>query len=107
MSKLKLVPPKIADDTVNGEIRAAIVEHYILDGKPAPKENWLYSRLVEAHAQLRVMDGALALAGNLAAALKPLIPQVDSVSGEEKDKWQKVINVIFESAEYADRNGIA
>jgi hypothetical protein len=39
---------KIADDPIYGSIRAAIVDEWLAAGSPTPKENWLYSRLVEA-----------------------------------------------------------
>ncbi len=98
--------PKIADDPIYGEIRAAICDHYIASGKPTPKQDWLYTRLVEAHVQLRVMDGGLALASELGEALKPLIPERNNLLDEQLEKWQKVIDVIFRAAEYAEKHGL-
>jgi hypothetical protein len=98
---------KIANDPIYGEIRASICEAFIAAGKPTPERDWLYTRLVEAHAQLRITDGALDLAAELAQAIKPLLPKFDSVSGEEKEKWQRVVSVIFQSAEYAHKYFLA
>lgn len=43
---------KIVDDAVYGPIRIQIVDEWIAAGSPLPKENWLYSRLVEARFKL-------------------------------------------------------
>jgi hypothetical protein len=96
--------PKIANDPVYGVIRANVVDAWIKAGKPQPKENWMYSRLVEAHMQLKVMDGALALSAELVEAIRPLMPAFDSVTGEHREQWRKVVDVIFRSAAYADKH---
>lgn len=43
---------KIVDDAVYDPIRSRIVDEWIAAGSPMPKENWLYSRLVEARHKL-------------------------------------------------------
>ena len=50
--------PKMKDDPVYGAIRVAICDEYIAAGSPTPKENWLYSRLVEARTQFAYEAGA-------------------------------------------------
>ena len=50
--------PKMKDDPVYGAIRVAICDEYIAAGSPTPKENWLYSRLVEAALQFAYEAGA-------------------------------------------------
>lgn len=49
-------------------------------------------------AQMRNMDKALALAAQLVEAITPLIPSPESLSSEQCELWQKVVNVVFAAA---------
>jgi len=55
---------------------------------------------------VQIMDGALEISARLADAIKPLIPARDGLSAEQREKWQKVVNVIFEAAEYVDKHNL-
>lgn len=48
------------------------------------------------------MDAALGLDAQLHGALKALLPTPESLSVEDRERWQVVINTIFKSAAHAD-----
>jgi hypothetical protein len=48
------------------------------------------------------MDHALGLSANLIEALQPLIPDPSTLSPELRDKWQKVVEAIFDNGNHAD-----
>jgi hypothetical protein len=65
------------------------------------------SEIEKLEATLRIMDGALAISMEMAAAIKPLIPEYDSLDEFTRAKWQPLITSIFKAAEYAEKHQIA
>lgn len=50
-----------------------------------------------------IMDGALKISADLAAAIGPLIPRPGSLGPEQRKQWQAVVNAIYAAADYADQ----
>jgi hypothetical protein len=48
------------------------------------------------------MDAALGLAAELHDALEELLPSPESLSVEDRRRWQIVVNTIFKSGDHAD-----
>lgn len=63
--------------------------------------------ITELKKQLEIMDGALAIAAELACAIGELIPKRDGLSKEDERKWGRVVNAIFKASDYADEHQIA
>lgn len=64
--------PKICNDPTYGLFRVAIVDAYIADGKPEPRDNWLYGKLIQSEMSVADLSEALRQAqAALAAAPAP------------------------------------
>jgi hypothetical protein len=81
--------------------------HGVPGGRDTRNVSMTYCHKCHEHRRLiEVMDGALRLSAALAAAIGPLIPHREGLSPDLLDKWQKVVNVICESSEYADMHNL-
>jgi|SRR6266850_2928887 len=66
----------------------------------------LTTELAAENAKLRHMcelqDKALLLSGKLGAALNGLVPDPESLTPEMREKWQKVVDIIYACGDHAD-----
>lgn len=67
----------------------------------------LREQVASLTGKLQVLDGALSVQSEFNAVFINVIPTPDSVHGEAKKNWQKVINAVYKCADYADANGLS
>lgn len=85
------------------EWEATAVERQQLCDHWAERATEKDARIEELVIRIVIMDEALGIAGQMAMALKPLLPSPDSLTAEQKEHWQAVINAVFAAADHAGK----